>query len=142
MDLLRTLSANVQRAVKGRARVVVVGAGMSGLCMAKKLRDAGVEDVVILEKSDRLGGTWAENVYPGVACDVPSHLYSFSFFLDSRCYCTFNFGGFLDFFCQMCHFFLLISRSFSFTRAFSPGSEIWDYLDKLATHFDLHKLIK
>ncbi len=42
------------------------------------------QDLVILEKSSKLGGTWAENVYPGVACDVPSHLYSFSFFANPR----------------------------------------------------------
>ncbi len=42
------------------------------------------QDLVILEKSSKLGGTWAENVYPGVACDVPSHLYSYSFFANPR----------------------------------------------------------
>ena len=58
---------------------IVVGAGFSGLCAGIELRRAGIEDFVILEKADRIGGTWRDNSYPGAACDVPSHLYSFSF---------------------------------------------------------------
>ena len=60
-------------------RFVVIGAGMSGILSAIKLREAGFDDFVIYEKADRLGGTWRENTYPGIACDVPSHLYSYSF---------------------------------------------------------------
>ena len=63
-------------------RVVVVGAGMAGILSAIKLREAGITDVVVYEKADRLGGTWRENTYPGIACDVPSHLYSYSFALN------------------------------------------------------------
>ena len=59
--------------------VLVIGAGMTGILMAIKLREAGINKVVILEKSDRIGGTWRENTYPGVACDVPSHMYTYSF---------------------------------------------------------------
>jgi len=58
---------------------IVVGAGFSGLCAGIELRRAGIEDFVILEKADRVGGTWRDNVYPGAACDIPSHLYSYSF---------------------------------------------------------------
>jgi cation diffusion facilitator CzcD-associated flavoprotein CzcO len=58
---------------------VVVGAGFSGICAGILLRRAGIHDFVILEKADRVGGTWRENAYPGAACDVPSHLYSYSF---------------------------------------------------------------
>src|SRR3569833_2621962 len=57
----------------------VVGAGFSGLCAGVQLREAGFRDFLILEKADRVGGTWRENTYPGAACDVPSHLYSYSF---------------------------------------------------------------
>ncbi|MGW7104387.1 flavin-containing monooxygenase [Streptomyces sp. NPDC054838] len=60
-------------------RVVVVGAGFSGLGAAIRLREAGFRDVLVLEKASRLGGTWRENTYPGCACDVPSTLYSYSF---------------------------------------------------------------
>ncbi len=63
-------------------RVAVLGAGMSGICMGIQLRKQGIDDFVILEKADSVGGTWRENTYPGVACDVPSHVYSFSFELN------------------------------------------------------------
>ena len=59
--------------------VAIVGSGFSGLCMAIKLREAGVDDFVVLERGDAVGGTWWFNTYPGCACDIPSHLYSFSF---------------------------------------------------------------
>jgi cation diffusion facilitator CzcD-associated flavoprotein CzcO len=52
---------------------------MAGILAAIKLREAGITDVALYEKGDRLGGTWRDNTYPGIACDVPSHLYSYSF---------------------------------------------------------------
>ena len=60
-------------------RIVVIGAGISGALMAIKLLERGFRDLVILEKADAIGGTWRDNVYPGVACDVAAHLYSYSF---------------------------------------------------------------
>jgi cation diffusion facilitator CzcD-associated flavoprotein CzcO len=62
-----------------RTRVAVVGSGFSGIGTAIALRRAGIEDFVVLERAGSLGGTWRDNTYPGAACDVPSHLYSFSF---------------------------------------------------------------
>ena len=60
--------------------VAIVGAGFGGLCAAIRLRESGVvRSLVILERSHEVGGTWRDNIYPGCACDVPSHLYSFSF---------------------------------------------------------------
>lgn len=59
--------------------VVIVGAGLGGLCAAIRLRASGVDSIAILERSAEVGGTWRDNVYPGCACDVPSHMYSFSF---------------------------------------------------------------
>jgi cation diffusion facilitator CzcD-associated flavoprotein CzcO len=59
--------------------VAILGAGAGGLCMGVQLHKAGFRDFTIFEKSDRVGGTWHDNTYPGAACDVPSHLYSFSF---------------------------------------------------------------
>jgi cation diffusion facilitator CzcD-associated flavoprotein CzcO len=79
-------------------RVAVLGAGMSGICMGIKLKQAGIDDFVILEKANAVGGTWRENTYPGIACDVPSHVYSFSFELNP-----------------------------DWTHSFSSGAEIWDY---------------
>ncbi|WP_432039007.1 flavin-containing monooxygenase [Streptomyces cucumeris] len=60
-------------------RVAVIGSGFGGLGAAVRLRRAGITDFVILERADAVGGTWRDNSYPGCACDVPSHLYSFSF---------------------------------------------------------------
>jgi cation diffusion facilitator CzcD-associated flavoprotein CzcO len=59
--------------------VAVIGAGMTGILLAIKLREAGINDITILEKADKLGGTWRENTYPGLACDVPAHMYTYSF---------------------------------------------------------------
>jgi cation diffusion facilitator CzcD-associated flavoprotein CzcO len=60
-------------------RVAVIGSGFGGLGAAVRLRRAGITDFVVLERRDSVGGTWRDNSYPGCACDVPSHLYSFSF---------------------------------------------------------------
>ena len=57
----------------------MVGAGLSGLCVAVKLREAGIEDFHVIDRADELGGTWRDNTYPGCSCDVPSALYSFTF---------------------------------------------------------------
>ena len=59
--------------------VAIIGAGMTGILVAIRLREAGITDITMLEKADRLGGTWRENTYPGVACDVPAHMYTYSF---------------------------------------------------------------
>lgn len=63
----------------GETEVAVIGSGFSGLGAAIRLRQDGVDDLVVLERADDLGGTWRDNTYPGAACDVPSHLYSFGF---------------------------------------------------------------
>jgi len=58
---------------------IIIGSGFAGLCMGIKLRKAGRDDFLILEKANQLGGTWRENIYPGAECDIPSALYSYSF---------------------------------------------------------------
>lgn len=60
-------------------KVAILGAGFAGLCMGLKLQAQGETRFTILEKADRVGGTWRENTYPGCGCDIPSHLYSYSF---------------------------------------------------------------
>lgn len=60
-------------------RIVIIGAGMAGILSVIKLREAGYHDFTVYEKTDRIGGTWRENTYPGIACDVPAHLYTYSF---------------------------------------------------------------
>lgn len=80
-------------------RVCVVGAGFAGIGMGIRLRQAGVEDFTILERNRSIGGTWFEHTYPGCACDIPTHLYSYSF-----------------------------ARNPAWTRLFPPQGEILDYV--------------
>ena len=93
--------------------VAIVGTGFSGLCMAIQLRQAGIESYVLLEKAERVGGTWRENTYPGAACDVPSHLYSFSF-----------------------------EQNPGWSRSFSPQKEILDYLEGCADKYGVRPAIR
>ncbi len=60
-------------------KCVIVGSGFSGICMAIKLKQQGIDDFIVLEKAQEVGGTWRDNHYPGAECDVPSALYSYSF---------------------------------------------------------------
>lgn len=92
--------------------VVIVGAGFGGLCMAIKLKEAGIENFVILEKGDEVGGTWRDNSYPGCACDVQSHLYSYSF------------EGKPD-----------------WSKRYAPWDEIQDYILNCTEKYDLRKYI-
>ena len=85
-----------------RHSVVIVGAGFSGIGMAARLRSMGIDDFVVLDRGNDLGGTWRDNSYPGASCDVPSNLYSFSFALNPE-----------------------------WSRGFSSQSEIWDYMRQL-----------
>ena len=83
--------------------VAIVGAGFAGLGLAIRLARRGHADFVVLERADDVGGTWRDNRYPGVACDVPSHLYSYSF-----------------------------RPAPDWSRVFAPGEEIHDYLRRAA----------
>ena len=67
------------RTVPRGPAIIIIGAGMSGLCMAIRLINAGLTNFRIFEKASKVGGTWRENTYPGLICDVPSHLYCYSF---------------------------------------------------------------
>ncbi|MDX1803491.1 MAG: NAD(P)-binding protein, partial [Alcanivorax sp.] len=67
---------SVEQPTTHRYDVIVVGSGFSGINMGIALKNAGVENFIILEQAGRVGGTWRDNIYPGCACDVPSHLYS------------------------------------------------------------------
>jgi cation diffusion facilitator CzcD-associated flavoprotein CzcO len=93
-------------ALPARVRTAVVGSGFAGLGTAIALKRAGRHDFVVLERADDLGGTWRDNSYPGCACDVPSHLYSFSF-----------------------------APNPDWTRAFSPQPEIEAYLQRTAEEY-------
>ena len=93
-----------ERALPASVRVAIIGSGFAGLGVAIGLRRQGEEDFVVLERANDLGGTWRDNSYPGCACDVPSHLYSFSF-----------------------------APNPNWSRMFSGAAEIHDYMQQVAT---------
>jgi cation diffusion facilitator CzcD-associated flavoprotein CzcO len=76
---MSTASTPNSNATEVNVDVLIIGAGFAGICMGIKLREAGMDSFLIIEKSADIGGTWWDNRYPGCACDIPSHLYSFSF---------------------------------------------------------------
>jgi cation diffusion facilitator CzcD-associated flavoprotein CzcO len=87
----RTKSNTARGSVSPSPRVAILGAGFGGICMAIQLKKAGFHDFTLYEKAGAIGGTWRDNTYPGAACDVRSHLYSFSFELNpdwSRSYAS------------------------------------------------------
>ena len=90
--------------------IAIIGAGLSGLCMAIKLKEAGFTNFHIFEKAEKVGGTWRDNTYPGVACDVPSHLYSYSF-----------------------------EPKADWSMVFSPGGEIQDYIEEVSRRHQLEE---
>jgi cation diffusion facilitator CzcD-associated flavoprotein CzcO len=93
--------------------VAIVGAGFGGLCAAIRLRESGVQSLLILERSHEVGGTWRDNVYPGCACDVPSHMYSFSF-----------------------------APNQEWTRPYPQQQEIQDYILRITASYALRPLIR
>ncbi|MEC3982090.1 flavin-containing monooxygenase [Amycolatopsis sp. H20-H5] len=94
-------------------KVVIVGTGFAGLGQAIQLEKAGIRDYVILEKADEVGGTWRDNSYPGCACDVQSHMYSFSY-----------------------------EQNPGWSRSFSPQPEIFAYLKGVADKYRLRSKIQ
>jgi cation diffusion facilitator CzcD-associated flavoprotein CzcO len=93
--------------------VAILGGGFSGLGMAIRLKQAGYDDFVLLERGDDVGGTWHYNTYPGCACDVPSHLYSFSF-----------------------------APNPEWSQTYSPQPEIRDYLRRCADEFGIRPYVR
>ncbi len=94
-------------------RIAIVGSGFAGLGTAVALKRAGIQDFVVLERADDVGGTWRANTYPGCQCDVPSTLYSFSFAPNPH---------------------------WTHTYPFQP--EIWDYLRRVARDYDVARHIR
>lgn len=93
--------------------VAIIGAGFAGIGAAIALERAGRGDFVVLERAHAIGGTWRDNVYPGVACDIPSHLYSYSFMPNPE-----------------------------WTRVFAPGAEIREYLEHAAAVSGVHDRVR
>ena len=94
-------------------RIVVIGAGMAGILAGIKLREAGHRNFVIYEKAAQLGGTWRENTYPGIACDVPAHLYTYTFEPNPQ-----------------------------WSHVFAPGAEIQAYFEGVAQKYQVIASIK
>jgi len=92
---------------------VIVGTGFSGIAMGIQLKKAGIDDFIILERAGDVGGTWRDNTYPGAACDVPSHLYSFSFEPNKK-----------------------------WSRSFSPQPEILEYIKNCARKYGIYEHIR
>jgi len=95
-----------RRPERAHTRIAIIGSGFAGLGAAIRLRQRGEEDFIIFERAAEVGGTWRDNSYPGCACDVQSHLYSFSF-----------------------------APNPDWTRSYSPQPEIWEYLRRCARDF-------
>ena len=96
-----------------RPRIAIIGSGFSGLCLGMRLQKAGIGSFTIFEKSDRLGGTWRDNTYPGAACDSPSFVYCFSF-----------------------------EQKTDWSRKWAPQEEILDYLRHCAGKYGLLSQIR
>lgn len=94
-------------------RFVIVGAGFGGLSVALELKKRKIDDFIILDRNTEAGGVWKENIYPGVECDIHSHLYSFNEF-----------------------------RNPNWSREFASGGEIQKYLVQFARHFDIERHIR
>ncbi len=92
---------------------LIIGAGFAGICVAIQLKKAGFSNFIILERNGHLGGTWYDNAYPGAACDVESHLYSYSF-----------------------------EPNANWSKVFSRQGEILKYLDNCAEKYDINKYIQ
>ncbi|MGU3646538.1 flavin-containing monooxygenase [Microbacterium sp. C23T] len=93
--------------------IVIVGAGFAGVGLGVQLKRSGVDSFVILERAHDVGGSWRDNTYPGVACDVPSPLYSYSF-----------------------------APNTEWSRLYSPGGEIWDYIRETASQAGLERHLR
>ncbi len=100
-------------AQKRAVNIAIIGAGMSGLCMAAKLQDAGIDTYTIFEKADEVGGTWRDNTYPGLTCDVPSRFYSYTF-----------------------------RPNPGWSHLFPPGGEIQSYFGQVATERGIRRHIR
>ncbi|OTG82984.1 flavin-containing monooxygenase [Acinetobacter sp. ANC 4648] len=105
-------SKNVPNNVQ-KTQVAIIGAGFGGLAMAIRLLQANIQDFIILEKADDVGGTWRENQYPGAACDVQSHMYSLSF-----------------------------APKKDWSKRYAEAAEIFDYIQDIIKEFELKEFIQ
>ena len=107
------MSHSVQKSTSSTFRVAIIGTGFSGLCLAIQLKKAGIDTVTLFEKSDRVGGTWRDNTYPGAACDTPAFSYCYSF-----------------------------EQKTDWSRLWAPQKEILQYIEHCAEKYDLLRHIR
>jgi cation diffusion facilitator CzcD-associated flavoprotein CzcO len=112
MTVAESMPQPATQAPPVHSRALIIGTGFSGIGMGIALQKQGV-DFLILEKADDVGGTWRDNTYPGCACDVPSHLYSFSF-----------------------------EPKATWSKLFSPQPEILEYLKGVTDKYGLRRYIR
>ncbi len=98
---------------RGNPRFVIIGAGMAGVLAVIKLREAGYDNLAIYEKADRIGGTWRENTYPGLTCDVPAHVYTYSF-----------------------------APKPDWSQVFAPGPEIFNYFQEISDQYGVTEVVR
>lgn len=94
-------------------RYIIIGAGMAGILAAIRLKEAGDNNFIVYEKGDKLGGTWRDNRYPGLTCDVPAHAYTYSF-----------------------------APNPDWSAFFSPGPEIREYFENVAVQYGVRDTIR
>ncbi len=94
-------------------RILVIGAGMSGILATVKLREAGYHNIHVYEKGASPGGTWRDNRYPGLKCDIPAHMFTYSF-----------------------------APNPNYSTRFPKGSEIRDYLERIFFEYDIGKHVQ
>lgn len=112
MTLSTATTATTANTPKRSLSFLIIGAGMAGILSAIKLKEKGYNQVTVVEKADRIGGTWRENTYPGLTCDVPSHAYTYSF-----------------------------EPNPDWSRHLPPGPEIQQYFERTTEKYGIDKLI-
>eukprot|EP01095_Lingulamoeba_sp_RSL-Kostka_P011408 TRINITY_DN4315_c0_g1_i1.p1 TRINITY_DN4315_c0_g1~~TRINITY_DN4315_c0_g1_i1.p1 ORF type:complete len:563 (+),score=134.46 TRINITY_DN4315_c0_g1_i1:8-1696(+) len=110
---LKKIVDDYKKAGNTLPKICIIGGGFGGIITGIKLKEIGIKDFIIIEKNTTIGGTWKDNIYPGSGCDIPSYLYSVSFF-----------------------------QKLDWSRWWAKQSEILDYMNEIVEHFGLMKYFK
>ena len=113
MNMAAVAIHNPRPSVTPDHEVIIIGAGISGIGAAIQLRADGIKDILILERSKDVGGTWRDNRYPGIAVDITSFTYSFSF-----------------------------EQNANWSRVFAPGNELYQYTRQVTSKYGIYPLIR
>ena len=113
MNMAAFATQNPRYNISPDHEVIIIGAGISGIGAAIQLRADGIKDILILERSEDVGGTWRDNRYPGIAVDISSFTYSFSF-----------------------------EQNANWSRVFAPGNELYQYTRQVTSKYGIYPLIR